>query len=100
MFVLNDLWWGNIAPSERAVKRGSEYQQASRRAEALADELREELPPEGKQAFEAYENEQITLCSISECDAFIKGVRFGVQMMIDTLLPIDTTLPPIVEESA
>ena len=43
MFVLKDLWYGNIAPNERAMKDGGEYQKAIRRATALADDFRKEM---------------------------------------------------------
>ena len=95
MFVLKDLWYGNIAPNERAMKDGGEYQKAIRRATALADDFRKEMSKDAKRAFEEYENAQDDLCQIGECDAFVKGVRFGVQMMLDTLLPYDSPLPQI-----
>lgn len=100
MFVLKDLWYGNIAPNERAMKDGGEYQKAIRRATALADDFRKEMSKDAKRAFEEYENAQDDLCQIGECDAFVKGVRFGVQMMLDTLLPYDTPLPQITGESS
>ena len=95
MFMLKDLWYGNIAPNERAMKDGGEYQKAIRRATALADDFRKEMSKEAKRAFNDYEDTQIELCKIGECDAFVKGVRFGVQMMLDTLLPYDSPLPQI-----
>ena len=100
MYVLKDLWYGNIAPNERAMKDGGEYQKAIRRATALADDFRKEMSKDAKRAFEEYENAQDDLCQIGECDAFVKGVRFGVQMMLDTLLPYDTPLPQITGESS
>ena len=100
MFVLKDLWYGNIAPNERAMKDGGEYQKAMHRANALADDFRKEMSKDAKRAFEEYENAQDDLCQIGECDAFVKGVRFGVQMMLDTLLPYDTPLPQITGESS
>ena len=100
MVVLKDLWYGNIAPNERAMKDGGEYQKALRRATALADDFRKEMSKDAKRAFEEYENAQDDLCQIGECDAFVKGVRFGVQMMLDTLLPYDTPLPQIAGESS
>ena len=95
MFVLKDLWWGNISPSEREMKNGGEYQKTQRKATVLADEFREELSKDGKRAFEEYENAQNDLCEIGEFDAFVKGVRFGAQMMLDVLSPYDTPLPQI-----
>ena len=95
MFVLNELWWGNVSPSERAMKDGGEYQKAINKATVLADEFRKEMSKEAKRAFNDYEDTQIELCKIGECDAFVKGVRFGVQMMLDTLLPYDSPLPQI-----
>ena len=95
MYVLEDLWYGNIAPSEREIKCGSRYQKETSKASSLAEQIRGELTEDAKKAFDNYTNAQNELCEIDERDAFIKGVRFGVQMMIDTLTPYDTPLPQI-----
>ena len=97
MFVLKDLWYGNVAPSERAVRRGSHYQTLVHRQLEYAEQFEKELTPDGKKAFLSYEETQSQLQEISDFDAFCKGVRFGVRFMLDVIENHPTDLPQIGE---
>ncbi len=92
---LRDLYRGNIRPSERAVKEGSEFQQLQHQASALEDAFRAELSAEGKKAYDAYVEKQIALMEIDNCDMFIKGYRLGVKLLLSVLMDYDTPLPQI-----
>ena len=95
MFVLEELWRGNITPSVRQMKDGGSYQKAMEKSIELSDSFYKELSAEGKQAFKEYEDLQMELYDISDTDAYIRGVRFGTKMMLDVLLPYDSPLPQI-----
>ena len=97
MFVLKDLWYGNVAPSERAVRRGSHYQTLVHRQLEYAEQFEKGLTPDGKKAFRAYEETQNELQEISDFDAFYKGVCFGVRFMLDVIGNHQTDLPQIGE---
>ena len=97
MFVLKDLWYGNVAPSERAVRRGSHYQTLAHRQLECAEQFEKELTPDGRKAFLSYEETQSQLQEISDFDAFCKGVRFGVRFMLDVIGNNPTDLPQIGE---
>ena len=98
MQILKDLYFGNIQPSDREVKRGSEYQMLQREASAMEDAFRSERSAEGSKAYEAFHQKQAKLSEIEECDIFIKGYRLGVKLLLAVLLDYDSPLPQISEE--
>ena len=97
MFVLKDLWYGNVAPRERAGRRGSHYQALVHRQLEYAEQFEKELTPDGKKAFRVYEETQNELQEISDFDAYCKGVCFGVRFMLDVIGNHQTDLPQIGE---
>ena len=48
MFVLQELWRGNITPSERFVRSGSEYKKIAGKLSDEMDRLMEMISPEAK----------------------------------------------------
>lgn len=95
MMILEELWKGNIAPIERAVLKNSEYQKISHEAIEIMNEFNKELSAKGLAAFDEYCDKKMQLTSISEQDAFIKGVRLGAQLILDILGEYPSQLPQI-----
>lgn len=85
MYVLEDLWTGNVAFRAETVQGGSLYQEISRKSISYLEKFRKELSPEGKKALDAYYNAQMQLGDISEREAFIRGVRLGAQFILDVI---------------
>ncbi len=83
MFVLEDLWYGRVTPSERYIRKGSRYQKLSQQLGEYLQPFWDELSAEGKKAFDDYYNTQLELFEISEKDTYFRGIRFGVQLMLD-----------------
>ena len=98
MTVLEKLWGGSIRPSERAVKRGTEYARIQKDAQRAYDCFWSLLTPEAKEAYLNYTEANIELMSISEADIFTKGFRLGVQLLLAGICEDDTQLPPLAEE--
>lgn len=98
MSILKELYRGNIRPSERSMKEGSDYQQLEYQACALEDAFRAELSAEGKKAYAAYVDKRLALMEIDNCDMFIKGFRLGVKFLLAVLMEYDTPLPQITNE--
>ena len=98
MEILKDLYFGNIRPSERAIRKGSDYQKAEEEVSALEDAFRAELSAEGKRVYGAYVSKRMSLLETDDCDSFIKGYRLGVKLMLAVLLDYDTPLPQVGEE--
>ncbi len=97
MNILEALWGGAIRPSERKVKRGSEYDRVRQEVGEAYDNFWAMLTPEEKAAYNAYSEEYHHLMSISEADSFIKGFRLGVQLLLAAICEDDTQLPPLEE---
>ena len=97
MDILKELYFGNIQPSERSIKEGSRYQELEMETRALETAFRSELSPEGKKVYDAFIQKQGEMIEISECDAFIKGFRLGMELLLAGLLDYGTQLPQISE---
>ena len=85
MYLLDNLWRGNISPSERFVRRNSEYSKIS---EKFCDEMEAfmaTLSPEAKRQMESVEDLRISLSVIHDEDLFIYAFRMGAQMILDVV---------------
>ena len=95
MYVLQDLWDGNIAPSERGIRHGSLYAELSHQATEDEIKFRKEMTEKGRSLYEEYCNKQSKLLELSDADAFIQGFRLGARMILDVVGSYDSPLPPI-----
>jgi len=85
MNVLKGLWRGEIAPIERSVRPGSDYQKASLEICKQIDCFLEKLSPEEKKRLEAINDLQNDMTMLEAEDAFIRGFRLGAKMMMDVV---------------
>lgn len=85
MYVLKELYWGNISPTERSVRPGSDYKKASLEICKQLDLFLESLTPEEKQQWEAIDVLRNNLATMAEEDMFIYGFRLGARMMMDVV---------------
>ena len=83
MFVLQELWRGNITPSERFVRSGSEYKKIAGKLSDEMDRLMEMISPEAQK--EIVDNHQTDLTMLSNEDIFIYAFRMGARLMLDVL---------------
>ena len=85
MYILNDLWSGNIMPGERYMRSNSEYKQISHKFSEELELFMKDLSSEKRKHYEILENLQLQLIEISEEDTFIVGFRMGARMMLDVI---------------
>ncbi len=85
MSIIEELWYGNIYPSEHPIKNNSEYMAALRKVLAEKESLSAKLPPEYGKALEQLLDAQSNVDIIAERDAFILGFRLAAQLMADAL---------------
>lgn len=97
MYVLEDLWRGKEINGEKLFRHGSRYQEVFHQTVELADQFSKELSNDGMQAFEDYQTATVELRDIAEQDCFIRGVRFGVRLMMDVLGEYHSQLPLVRE---
>ena len=93
MYLLKDLWYGNVTPGERFGRRGSEYMKLTEEANEMMERLIAELTPEGAKLLEELLDKQIVLHSIAEEDTFVRGVRIGAQFILDVVGDYKSQLP-------
>ena len=85
MYVLRELWRGEISPTDRLVRQGSEYQQRAAEVRKQMIEFAAILSPEDKERMEAINDQKHDLSMIEEEDMFIYGFRLGARMMLDVI---------------
>lgn len=85
MRILEELWYGNVAPSERSVDKdgpmGNLVRLIVRNEEALAPLLSESA----QEVLEKLMDNQSELHSLSECEVFVQGFRLGARIMLEVL---------------
>lgn len=75
MYVLEKLWREGLSPSERFVRRGSEYQRLMQQLCQEEDALSKELNEDGKAVLERYIKAQQDVIICSEQETFINAFR-------------------------
>ncbi len=90
MNILGELWYGNIYPNERSIRKDSEYAQALRKVVDEKERLLPNLAPELRKAVEELMDVQMDAAVIAERDAFIVGFRLPPKIIVDSL-----TDPPV-----
>jgi len=85
MQVLEDLYMGNIHPSERRFKKGSQYSRALNEVVKAGDALNGTLTEKQKEQFEAYMTAQREVNMLTDCETFLYAFRLGAKIMIDVL---------------
>ena len=81
MYVLKELWWGNISPTDRRVRQGSEYQQTAKEVREKMGEFLEMLSPEARERLEAINDLKSDLSVMANEDYFLYSVRLGARMI-------------------
>ena len=85
MFVLQELWRGNITPSERFVRSGSEYKKIAGKLSDEMDRLMEAISPEARKQVEAIDNLRAGMTVLANEDYFIYGFRLGARLILDVV---------------
>lgn len=85
MDVLRELWRGEISPTDRRVRQGSEYQQTAKEVQKKMGEFLEMLSPEARERLEAINDLKSDLSVMANEDYFIYGFRLGARMILDII---------------
>ncbi len=80
--IIKELWYGNINPAERRVKKNSEYGRELHKLTELTDAFRAALSEEGKEQFETLSDTIWHMAAIAEEEAFAQGFRLGAQITL------------------
>ena len=85
MYILEDLYNGNVRPGERSFKQNSQYSRALAQAVESGDALSKSLTEEQKKLFEAYMDAQREVNILTDCETFIYSFKLGAKLMLDVL---------------
>ena len=85
MKIIEDLYYGRIAPYEMNISATTEYQKLKALADRNEDLLRETLSDEQKLLLDKLIESVTDISSISERDMFIAGFRLGMKLMMDVM---------------
>lgn len=91
MKILEDLWYGNIDPQSRPIKKGSKVERTLSLVVKHDDELCEMLSAEQKEQYEKLHDIQNKLSCLLEQEAFAEGFCLAVKIMVEVM---NTMAPP------
>ena len=86
MLVLEDLYLGDVRPSDRGFKRTSQYARAMDEVVKAGDALTEGLTEEQKELFEDYMTAQREVNVLTDCETYCPAFKTGAKIMLETLL--------------
>ena len=93
MQVLEDVYLGDIHPSERGFKKDSQYAKALNDAVKAGDALIGTLTEKQSEQFEAYMTAQREVNVLTDCETFCYAFRLDAKIMMDVLT--DSTMKEI-----
>ena len=85
MLILEDLYLGDVRPSERSFTHNSQNAKALDELVKAGDMLTETLTEKQKELFEDYMTAQREVNVLTDCETFIYSFRLAAKIMIDVL---------------
>ena len=85
MLVLEDLYHGDVRPSERSFKRNSQYAKALDDPVKAGDALTDTLTESQNEPSEDYMTAQREVNVLTDCETFIYSFRLASKIMIDVM---------------
>ena len=85
MTTLEDLYYGNISPHERYIKRGSRVDQLVKLICKNEETLCATLTAQQKETLDKLKDCQNELSGLTERDAFIDGFILAVRIMVEAM---------------
>jgi len=83
--ILEDLYLGDVHPSERSFKKDTQYSRALNEAVKVGDALLGTLTEKQKEQFEAYMTAQREVNVLTDCETFCYAFKLGARIMLDIL---------------
>lgn len=85
MTTFEDLYYGNISPHERYIKRGTRVDKLVKLICKNEAELNAGLTKQQKETFEKFKDCQSELSGITEREAFSSGFILATRIMIEVM---------------
>ena len=89
MKILDELWYGNIAPFEQSTSGDKRFAELLNLVNQNREELNGMLTDKQKETLEKYEETVNEMYNVTERDAFSYGFRLGARLMTEAfMLPL------------
>ena len=85
MTTLEDLYYGNISPHERYIKRGTRMDKVVKLLCKNEDSLSATLTEQQKETFEKFKECQRELCDLTARQAFSDGFILATRIMVEVM---------------
>ena len=85
MTTLENLYYGNIAPYEYTIERGSEYENLTNLVVRHDQKLTESLTEQQKEIFQKFKDSKLELMNLGERNAFIRGFSLAVKLITEAM---------------
>ncbi len=85
MSILDELWYGNIAPCERDFKKGSTYAELLGYIVRHEEALQKRMNDEEKEILEKFTECTNEMYGIAEREAFVRGFVLGARIIIEVM---------------
>ena len=86
MSTIEELYYGNITPSEREYRHGSEYTHVLQLATRSEEKLIATLTEAQKETFGKFKDNTSELSSMTEVTAFVLGFKLGLRLTAEALI--------------
>lgn len=87
--TLENLYFGNIHPTEKSVNKNSRYWKVLMQTNEAYVQVSEMLSDEQVTAFDKYVSLQLSTQAEAELEAFILGFRLSTRLLLDSLVDSD-----------
>lgn len=91
--ILDDLYYGNLCPSEKPLTPCSPAKKAHAVFNGTAIQLGQALNEQEKALFETFADANQELCECSCCEYFSDGFRLGARLMLEILQDCESPDP-------
>ena len=96
--ILEDLYYGNLSPSQRAVRPGSKVQKLSQMHCDLDTKLKNSFTEEQREIFEQYLSVSTDLLDANCLDSFITGFRLGARFTHEIFVGSDAPFADLTDD--
>ena len=95
--ILEDLYYGNLTPCQRAVHPGSRVKKLMQKQSDLESKLDKSFTEEQRETFEQYLSVSADLLDANCLDSFITGFRLGARFTHETFVSNNAPLEKLTE---
>ena len=90
--IIEELYYGNIAASERSCRRSGEYAHILQLIARHEEKLTETLTEAQKESFEKFKDTTSELSGMTEVTAFTIGFKLGLRLTAEAFIVSDCGL--------